>query len=369
MRYIISGGGTGGHIYPALAIAKEIKKRDGSSQIYYVGKKNSLEEELVSKAGLDLKFLPINGAGLPRKSLSLKTLKSIALLIVGLIKAALIVKKVRPDIIIATGGYVCAPITMAGQLMGVKSLIQEQNAYPGKTNKLLSKKANAICLNFEEAEKYFPKDKILVTGNPIREEFSHANKDLDKKSLDFQIKKPMVLSFGGSGGQESTNDAILDMLKKHELDFFLLHITGKEHYQKFMELLGSYKNENLKILDYSHQIPELLPLADLVIASSSAMTLAEISATGLASILIPKAYTAGDHQSYNARSYEKAGASVVIEEKDLNGDVLYNKIQSVLKDEKKKNEMGANSKKMASPDGVKKIVDKVFELIGNKNGF
>lgn len=362
MRYILSGGGTGGHIYPALAIGRGIFENDKDAQVYYVGKKDSLEEELVAKSGLKISFYPVKVEGLPRKSINLDSFKSIIELSKGIKMSKKLLKTFKPDIVIATGGYVCAPISLAAQMAGIPTVIQEQNAYPGKTNKLLSKKAKKIFLNFEEAEKYFDKSKIVVTGNPIREEFKDISSE--HKDMAFNTDHPFVLSFGGSGGQESTNDAMIEMLKNHDIDFNLVHITGKVHYENFIKDLGDYNNDKVTILEYSHDIPVLLNRADVVIASSSAMTLAEISAVGKASILIPKSYTAGDHQRYNAKTYEKAGASIVIDENDLNGEILLEKIENIIKDEKYRKELGANAKKLGNPEGVNLIVEEIDKITG-----
>lgn len=362
MKIIISGGGTGGHIYPALAIADEFLKRDPSNKILYVGKEGSLEEELAKKDNLD--FSPIHISGLPRKKVSFQTIKTLHLLSKGYGESKKIIKKFKPDIVIGTGGYVCAPIVMAAQSKKIKTVIQEQNAYPGKTNRLLSKKADLIALNFEEAKKYFENENIIFTGNPIRDDFNHIDKKKSRDELGIGDEK-FVLSFGGSGGQESTNDAILDIIKSgYEFNFKMTHITGRDHYEKFMrDIEGLKVSENLKIEEYSHDIPRLLMASDLVIASSSAMTLAEISAVGVASILIPKAYTAGNHQYYNAKSYESKNASIVIEEMELNGEMLYNTIEKLLGDDKTREDMAKATKCIGNSRAVVELVDEIERLI------
>lgn len=362
MKYILSGGGTGGHIYPALAIANELNSRDINNKILYVGKKGSLEEELVRKAGFD--FAPIHCEGLPRKALNKQSITSVIELLKGLRDSKKIIKKFKPDVVIGTGGYVCAPIVYQAQRCGVKTVVQEQNAYPGKTNRLLAKKADLVAINFEEARKYLVSDNIFYTGNPIRNEFKSVDKKLSAEKTGLKLNDKNVLSFGGSGGQESTNEAIIEILKSgRDIDFNLIHITGKPHYDYVMEKLTDVEiPENVKILDYSHEIPDLLKVVDLVIASSSAMTLAEISAMGLASILIPKDYTAGNHQVFNANSYKEKNAAEVILEKDLNGDLLYNKIEELLNNDSIREKMGSNAKKLGNLDAVKNIADMIEDL-------
>lgn len=359
MRYILSGGGTGGHIYPALAIGEEIKKQDEEAEILYVGKKDSLEEELADKYKFEFKGIDISG--LPRKKLNKDTVITFFNLMKGLRECNKIINDFKPDIVIGTGGYVCAPIVFKAQQKKIKTAVQEQNAYPGKTNKILAKKADYVFINFMEAKKYLDNDNIIFTGNPIRDIFSHIDRKKSRDKLDIKDNEKFVFSFGGSGGQESTNDAILEILNnKNDLPFKLTHVTGREHYEYFMEKAENIP-DNVEILDYTHKVYDYLSSADLVIASSSAMTLAEISALGIASILIPKAYTAGNHQYYNAMSYSNMGASAVIEEKDLNGETLLKEIEKILDNDDERNKMADNSKKLASPDAVSKIVDIILK--------
>lgn len=366
MKYLISGGGTGGHIYPALAIANEIKKRDKNAEIIYIGTKDGLEAELVPKAGF--RFETVRVMGLPRK-INKEFFKALKELVVGMNESRKIIKTFKPDIVIGTGGYVSGPIVLLGSLMGKKTLIHEQNAYPGITNKILGRFVDMIAVTFEEAIKYFKKkDKIIVTGNPIRSEIYNIDKTEAYKKLDLDPSKKVILSFGGSGGQLKLNDAILDLFVSENLDNIQwLHITGKRLYDDFNKKLERYENKisaNIKILPYLYEMPEAMNIADIIIASSGAITLAEISAIGAASILVPKSYTAENHQEYNARAFEKAKASVVILEKELNKDNLKTNIDNILYNDKVLKEMKTNSKKMGNTKATSLIVDKVFDLIG-----
>lgn len=367
MKVILSGGGTGGHIYPALAIAEELRDRVENIEILYVGKKDSLEEELAKRNSID--FAPIRVKGLPRKKINKDSFLSIFELIKGLGDAGKILKNFKPNIVIGTGGYVCAPILLKAQSKGVPTLIQEQNAYPGKANRLIAKKVNSIAISFEEARKYFPEDRhILFTGNPIRKEFKSLDKEKALEELGFSEEEPLILSLGGSGGQESTNEAILEMMENQpNIPFRVIHITGKAHYDEFLKRMPkNYNEEKYIIQDYSHEIPNLLQVSSLVIASSSAMTLAEISATRNPSILIPKAYTAGNHQWHNAKSYENKGAALVIEESELNGNLLFEKINSILENTELRDKMSKETMKLGDVEAVSKIVDEIIRL--GKNG-
>ena len=247
MKYILSGGGTGGHIYPALAIATELKNRDENNEILYVGKKGSLEEELVTKAGFD--FSPIHVEGLPRKALNKQTITSAFALLRGLRDSKKIIKNFKPDVVIGTGGYVCAPIVYKAQKNNIKTVVQEQNAFPGKTNRFLAKNADLVAINFNEAKEYLNSKNIIFTGNPIRNDFKVIDKEKAAKDLNIELDKKIVLSFGGSGGQESTNEAIIEILKNGmNIDFKLIHITGKPHYDYVMDKLKDVKiSENTKL--------------------------------------------------------------------------------------------------------------------------
>lgn len=364
MKVILSGGGTGGHIYPALSIAEELLHRDPESQILYVGKKGSLEERLAKRAGLD--FRPVRASGLPRKKASLKTTQAMVDLARGMGDAKKILNDFKPDAVVGTGGYVAAPLLLKAQSMGIPNMIQEQNAYPGKTNRLLAKKTSFVALSFEEARSHFPSQaKTVFTGNPIREDFLTLTRDQALENIDFDLEEPMILSFGGSGGQEATNEAVLELMDlEPDPDFLLVHITGTDHYEGFMARVPeTYKEEAYIFKSYSHEIPSLLSLASLVISSPSAIALAEISAVGVPSILVPKPYTAGNHQFYNAKSYEGAGASLMIEEEDLDGKKLLNAIYGILRDGKRREDMAASSTRLGNPRAVKKIVDLIYELI------
>ncbi|MCD1147187.1 undecaprenyldiphospho-muramoylpentapeptide beta-N-acetylglucosaminyltransferase [Peptoniphilus sp. KCTC 25270] len=363
MKVIVSGGGTGGHIYPAIAIAKELQSRDPEIEILYVGKKNSLEEELAKRNGLE--FASLRVKGLPRKKINKDSFLSIYELIKGLGDAGKILKNFPANVVVGTGGYVCAPILLRAQRSHIPTMIQEQNAYPGKANRLIAKNVDSIALSFEEAKKYFPEDRNMIqTGNPIRKDFQSMDREESLGKLKMPHEKPIVLSLGGSGGQESTNEAILEMMEDSPtLSFQLVHITGKAHYEDFMSKVPEeYDKESYKILDYSHEIPDWLCVSSLVVASSSAMTLAEISAMAKPSILIPKAYTAGNHQWHNAKSYEAAGAAFVIEEENINGLKLLGAIQSILLDKEKSISMAKASKSLSHLDAAEKIADEILRI-------
>jgi len=367
MNIIVSGGGTGGHIYPALAIAKEIKEiYKDKVNIYYVGTPDGMEKELAIREGYT--YRQVRVMGMPR-NFSKESIKSAKELLVGLNDSRKIINELNPKLIIATGGYVCFPISYVGKLKKIPICIHEQNAFPGITNKILSRYASKVFITFDESKKYFKyPERTILTGNPIRKELFLVDKVAVYKAFDLNSDKPIIVSFGGSGGQNSLNDAMLSFIDSiSELsDIQLIHITGKSHYDSFKESLeknGVDLDENIKIFPYLYDLPKVLNIATLAIASAGAITLAEISALGIPSILIPKAYTAENHQEYNAQVFEQAGASMVIKEKDLNGEVLTKTIYELINDKKKLLEMGHNAKKIMNTNATEIIVDELKQYL------
>ncbi|MEW8973303.1 MAG: undecaprenyldiphospho-muramoylpentapeptide beta-N-acetylglucosaminyltransferase [Tissierellaceae bacterium] len=366
MKYLISGGGTGGHIYPALAIAKEIKLNDRDADILYVGTKKGMESELVPKEGI--KFKTIRVEGMPRK-LNKDSFIALKELFNGLRDSNRILKEFKPDVVIGTGGYVSGPIVYRAKKKKIPAIIHEQNAFPGITNKILSRYVDRVAVTFEEAIKYFKHpEKVVLTGNPIRREIVDIDRESAYSKLNIDKKIPFILSFGGSGGQKKLNTAIMEMIDKvsDNEDIQLIHITGKRWYRDFMSELEKKKiklKDNIRILPYLYEMPQALNIADIVIASSGAITLAEISAIGVPSILIPKSYTAENHQEYNARAFENKNAAIVILEKDLNGKLLNKTISDLIDDKRRLKEMANNSKKLGNIDATAKIVDIIEELI------
>lgn len=368
MKYLISGGGTGGHIYPALAIASEIKRQDNKAEILYIGTEDSLESELVPKAGFDFKTVRVKG--MPRK-INKDFFLAIKELILGINDSRKILNEFKPDIVIGTGGYVCGPIVYMAKKKGVKALIHEQNAFPGITNKILSRYVDKVLVTFEESREYFKHpDRVQLTGNPIRREILEIDRSSAFKTLDMRDDIPLVLSFGGSGGQKSLNHAMYEVIKanNNSEDIQIIHVSGKRHYNSFMERLkdGAIDlGENIRVLPYLYEMPQALNIASLMITSAGAISLAEISALGIASILVPKGYTAENHQEYNAKAFEDKGAALVILEKNLDGEILKKEINRLIADPEKISTMQANSKKLGKVRAAEEIVEIIRETIGS----
>lgn len=362
MKYLITGGGTGGHIYPALAIAKEIKSKDKNADILYVGTEKGLEAELVPKEGLEFKFIRVKG--MPRK-INKESFIAIKELIHGMADAKKIIREFKPDVVIGTGGYVCGPVVYMAKKKKIPALIHEQNAFPGITNKILSRYVDKVAVTFDESKKYFKyQDRVVNTGNPIRKEIIEIDKEKAYEALNIDKNLPFILSFGGSGGQKKLNDAMYNFIKAeiNNKDIQIIHVTGKRLYDEFMDQLKKDNitlNKNIRVFPYFYQIPEAINIASFVITSAGAITLAEISAVGVPSILIPKSYTAENHQEFNARAFEEKGASILVLEKDLKDNYLNDIIYSIMKDEEKLLNMAKNSKEL----GKINASEKIFELI------
>ncbi|HZK33092.1 MAG TPA: undecaprenyldiphospho-muramoylpentapeptide beta-N-acetylglucosaminyltransferase [Tissierellaceae bacterium] len=368
MKYLITGGGTGGHIYPALAIANEIKANEKDAEILYVGTEEGLESELVPKAGFEFKTIRVRG--MPRK-INKDFFLAIKELLLGINDSRKIINKFNPDIVIGTGGYVCGPVVYMAKKKKIPGVIHEQNAFPGITNKILSRYVDKVAVTFEESKKYFKfPERVVITGNPIRREILEINKEDAYNKLNIDKSIPFILSFGGSGGQKKLNDEMYNFVKRanKSKNLQLIHVTGKRHYNDFINKLEKENiilNKNIRILKYLYEMPYALNIASLVITSAGAITLAEISAIGVPSILIPKSYTAENHQEYNAREFEKEGASILILEKDLKEDTLWCIIYDIIYDRDKLATMEKKSRALGKVDAANKIF-KVIKTIANK---
>ncbi|QQK07511.1 undecaprenyldiphospho-muramoylpentapeptide beta-N-acetylglucosaminyltransferase [Miniphocaeibacter halophilus] len=363
MRAIVTGGGTGGHIYPAVSIIEELKNRDKNIEILYVGKINSMESEIIPKLGIEFKGIRVEG--LPRK-FNKKSFRSFKELIFGLKQSKKIIKNFKPDIVIGTGGFVTGPVLLNASLMKYKTYFHEQNSYPGVTNKILSRFVNKYFVTFEESIKYFKNPQnAIVTGNPIRNRFKNIEELKDKTYEEYGLKKDLktIFSFGGSNGSAVLNKTIKKLIvsKEKNDEFQIVHVTGKNNYEDFILGIDEDKLSKNKIFPYLKDIQKAYSIADLVITSSGAITLAELSFLGLPSILVPKSYTTENHQVYNAREFEKVGASKVILENELNENTLYDSIMEIVSNNETIKRMKEAAKTLATPKAVKNIIDEIYK--------
>ena len=366
-RVIVSGGGTGGHIYPAVAVAEALRRRFGEEvEILFVGAEGKMEMEKVPALGYRIVGLPV--AGLQRRfdlknlAVPFKVLKSIR-------KARRTIRDFGADVVVGFGGYASGPVLWAAQRMGIPTVIQEQNSYAGVTNKLLAKDVDVVLAASADAvEKLGAPEKTTVVGNPVRPEVLTADREAARRNLKAG-DRTVILSFGGSLGADRINQVVADLCaweKQQGANVLHLHATGSrgvELFDKLEKEKGFAPGENLVVTPYINNMPQLLAAADLVIARSGALTLAELEAVGRASILIPSPNVAENHQYYNALELQKAGAAVVIEEKNLTGEGLIETVQQLLAQPGKLAEMGANAKTLGNPHSLELITAKLLELV------
>ena len=365
MRIIVSGGGTGGHIYPAVTIANQIKEKQPDAEIIFVGTREGLECEIVPRYGYPIEFIEV--AGFQRK-LSLDTIKSAFKLLAGLIDALKLIRKIKPDLVVGTGGYVCGPVLFLAALQGIPTCIQEQNAMPGVTNKILAHFVKKVFLGYQEAGKYFGgNSEKIFTGNPIRKEILEVSRATAIEKFKLDPAKKTILVSGGSRGARSINDAmaLVETSLAGRSDVQVIHITGETGYEKFIGQVEKnvLMSDNIKVFRYMHDMPLALAAADLAIFRSGAIGLAELMARGIPSILVPYPYATANHQEHNARAVEGAGAAVVILDKELTGEILLKQIESLLADESKLQKMKDAAKALGRPEAAEDIARKVLALL------
>lgn len=356
MRVLFAGGGTGGHINPAISIADYAAMHDKDFKALFIGTKEGLETKLVPKAGYDIEYIEVQG--FDRKHL-LRNFSTVKKLISSRVKCKKIIKDFKPDCIICTGGYVSGPVAMASKAMNVPSLIHEQNVYPGMTVKGSANYVTYLALSFEETINHMQhKEKCVVTGNPIRSEILSADRESARKKLN--IKKPFVLIFGGSLGADKINETVIGMLGRiaSENKIEILFGTGDRNYEKIMgkiKDMNIHLTDNIKVVSYIDNMAECMAAADVVISRAGAITVSEIAALSKPSILIPSPNVVRNHQEQNAREFEKKNAAVVITENELTSDVLYDKIMSMISDSKYLHKMSENLKPLAKTDALERI--------------
>ena len=368
MKIILSGGGTGGHIYPALTIADTIRKLYPEAEIRFVGTTHGLEKDLVPRAGYPIDFIDVQGF---KRSLSLDTLRSFYKLFTGLRDAKKLLDTHQPQLVIGTGGYVCGPIVFLAAMKGIPACVQEQNALPGVTNRILSHFVKKIFMGYREADKYFKgKAERIFTGNPIREEILNHSRF---QALDFfhlDAAKKTVLIAGGSLGAVSINKAAFQLEKNlsGRDDVQILHATGKNHYEAYMKQVneaGGFQS-NIRVSPYLYDMPLALAAADMAVFRAGAIGLAELTAKGIPAILVPFPYATANHQEFNARALEAEGAAQVILDRELDGDRLTEKVERLLLHDDELQKMKLASKKAGRPKAAIEIAKQAIALINKQ---
>lgn len=371
MRVIFAGGGTAGHINPALAIAGYLREHQPDTEILYVGAVGGMEERLVAEANFEFKGIKISGfqrklnfQGLKKNAVTLKRI------VTSSIESKKIIKNFKPDICIGTGGYVSGPILHQAAKMGIPIIIHEQNAFPGITTKMLAKHAKWVMLAVEDAKKYFQeKGNLVVTGNPIRKDILISNQEVSRITLKVD-NRPLILSFGGSLGAKKINESVIDLIKDtaKKDDFQHIHAYGQngKWFVASLEEKGvnPIEHKNFRITEYINNMPTCLSAADLVICRAGAITLSELQAQGKAAILIPSPNVAENHQYHNAMALVQANAAEMIEEKDLTGEKLIQTVRKMLSNKSKLHQYEENAKNMAILDANERIYFIIKEVVG-----
>ncbi|MGE0568672.1 MAG: undecaprenyldiphospho-muramoylpentapeptide beta-N-acetylglucosaminyltransferase [Bacteroidia bacterium] len=360
LKFILSGGGTGGHIFPAVSIANELKKTFPDSQFLFVGAEGKMEMEKVPKAGYEIIGLPI--VGLQRR-LTFKNLLLPFKLISSLLKARKIIKSFNPDIAIGTGGFASGPVLRMATRLGIPTLIQEQNSFAGITNKILAKKVNTICVAYENMDRYFPRNKIVFTGNPIRQDIADLKVE-KKESFDFfklQSDKKTLLIIGGSLGALTINKSIekgLEEIQKNDIQ--IIWQTGKSYFSKAKELESKFSN--LRAYDFISRMDFAYNVADLIISRAGASSVSEICAVAKASILVPSPNVAEDHQTKNAMALVNKNATILVKDAEAENNLI-NVAINLLSDEKKCTELATNANTLAVKNSAELIVQEIKKIL------
>ena len=370
MKVIFCGGGTSGHVNPALNIAAALRAQAPDSEFLFIGTRHGIESTLVPKAGYKIEFVEVSGFSRKFSFKNIKNNARAAVQAVTSVRAAKkIIKAFSPDLVIGTGGYVSWPTVKAAEKRGVPTLIHEQNAFPGVTTKMLAPYADRICISFEGSEKYFPesaRSKLVLTGNPII--VDDLTRTQARKLLGLSDDEPYILSYGGSMGARRINELSFDLIEKYTGPQGIrhTHAIGRVEYEKFTAV-AKEKNlarfENVEINEYIYDMPVRQAAADVIICRAGAMTLSELAIRGCAAIFIPSPYVTEDHQYKNARLLADAGAAVVFRENELDGDGLVEAVKDLVSNPNKRRRMQSGIKNFAMPDSVNVIVRNALELL------
>lgn len=354
MRIAVSGGGTGGHIYPALAFIKEVQRRHPDVEFLYIGTENGLEKKIVERENIPFRAIEITGF---KRKLSFENVKTVMHFLKGVKKSKSYLKEFKPDAVIGTGGYVCGPVVYAAAKMGIPTIIHEQNSLPGITNKFLSKYVNKVAICFEEAKSHFPAEKVVFTGNPRASEVVSIKTGRSLTEFGLKDNQKTVLIFGGSRGAAPINRAVIDMQEELKTrPYQVLYITGEVHYEKVTaELKGGKAADNMVTKPFLHQMPEYLQSIDVIVARAGATTIAEITALGIPSVLIPSPYVTANHQEVNAKALSQHDAAIVLKETELSGEKLIAALDKIVMNEETLKDMSERTKSLGVPDAAARL--------------
>lgn len=373
MRVLFAGGGTGGHIYPAVTMARGILERWPDSRVLFVGGTRGLESDIIPAEGFQIELIPASGL---KRALTLENLRTIGRAGLGVLRSFNIVRRFAPDIVIGTGGYVCGPVVLSAALLGIPTMIHEQNTFPGFTNRLLARFVKKIATSFEESAKYFPNpSKVVVTGNPVRKDVITVRRDAARSKFGVPEGAKVVLVFGGSQGSQTLNRAVIDAATEltRNKDVLVILQTGKGHYDKVVAELSDVgiqpmtgeraQGAGILVRPYIYNMPEALAAADLVVSRAGAGTLSEITVRGLPAILVPHPYVPDNVQEKNARVLERAGAAKVILDRDMTGKALAEAVFSIIGSPSTMRDMAEASRRLGVPDALDRLMEMVADLV------
>ena len=360
-KIIISGGGTGGHIFPAIAIANALTEKDASVHVLFVGAKGKIEMEKVPAAGYQIEGLPVRGFA---RKISIENFKVVFNLLKSLFLSFKIIKKFKPDVVVGVGGFASGPVVYVASLMGIPALLQEQNSYAGLTNKLLAKRSKKICVAYDNMHCYFPKEKIIKTGNPVRQNLYRNHIERTDASTYFGLKedKKTILVLGGSGGAKSINEAViskLDVLKGSKVQ--LLWQTGRFYFEKSNAAAKASGADNFIVKDFITNMDYAYRAADLVISRAGAATISELCLLKLPAILVPSPNVAEDHQTKNAMALVGQNAALLVHDSETKGKMIETAI-NVVEDKEKLELLSSNISNLGIENSAEKIAEEILGL-------
>ncbi|MBI4654133.1 MAG: undecaprenyldiphospho-muramoylpentapeptide beta-N-acetylglucosaminyltransferase [Nitrospirae bacterium] len=367
MRIIIAGGGTGGHVFPGIAVAQEFKRVHKDVEVIFIGTAYGIESKIVPKEGFDIRF--IRSEGIVGKNI-INTIRAAVRIPISLKDSYKVLKEIKPDLVFGVGGYSSGPALLIASISGIPTMIHEQNAVPGFTNSLLSRFVDVVAVTYQESLDHFPKDKTYITGNPVRQEILHGDKERGYKVFGLDKGLFTIFVFGGSRGASSINKAVTEALVyldkfKDKIQF--LHQTGEKDFNKVRDFYGT-RGFKGAVIPFAYNMADAYAVADLVISRAGATTLSELTACGKAAILIPYPYAAGDHQELNAEKLWDIGAAQMLLDRGLNGKSLSELVIYLFENPDTIGEMEGMSKTLGKSDAAQKIVELAMGLIKSKKG-
>lgn len=361
VRILLAAGGTGGHVYPAIAIADAIKEKHPDAEILFAGTRDRMEWTAVPKSGYEISSVWISGF---HRRLTPQNLLFPVKLLVSIAQSYKIIKKFKPDAVVACGGFASGPIGWTAAKTGVPLVLQEQNSFPGVTNRMLAKYASRIFTAFDDASEYLPKEKIMIAGNPVRANLAGMDKKEALEQFGFDENHPTLFVMGGSGGAKSVNDAMVQNLAylHNELGLQIIWQCGVRYLNELKQTINTDALPNLRLLDYIDNMAAAYAASDLVISRAGAGACSELMLTGKPAVLVPSPHVAGDHQAKNAEAMVADGAAVLLKDEDVQTS-LHQVVNALIFDEKELNKMAEKALALAKPDAAAMIADEVLHIV------